>query len=371
MVKQIGSKEFGNYIMKLINKEDLSSQEAEIAFMSILNNEQTDMQQGAFLSALTAKGASIKEKAACWNAIYHVDTVKPEFSKDYSFADNSGTGMDTFKTFNISTAASIIAAAGGVTMAKHGSRAITSVCGTVDLLETLGIDMESGSDVVVKSIESTGIGIFNGTSSKIHPTALGRILSQISFGTVLNISASLANPALPKFAVRGVYSKDMLKPVCQLMKEIGYQRCMIINGQIENSFQVMDEASTLGITYVSELCEDGQIKEYSFSPEDVGLRYGIEYELSPLKSREEEAARFVTLIRGKDKSSRRDIVVLNSGLIFQVMGITDSLKDGVDLSIDILNNGKAYDKLEQWIMAQSTDAKESANTFDRYVGRCI
>lgn len=179
-------KQFGNVIAKLINKENLSREEAKTAFSQILSNRQTDMQQGAFLAALTAKGATPEEIAGGWEAIYHLDTVKVELVTDQPLVDNCGTGMDTFKTFNISTAASIIAAAGGIRMAKHGSRALTSFCGTIDIIEELGVDVECDVDIVKQSIENAGIGIFNGMSSKVHPMALGRILSQISFGTVLN-----------------------------------------------------------------------------------------------------------------------------------------------------------------------------------------
>ena len=111
------------------------------------------------------------------------------------------------------TASSIVAAAGGLKIARHGARAITSHCGTVDIAECLGVDVECSVDIVAESIRSTGLGLFNGMSAKVHPQALGRILSQISFGSPLNIAASLANPALPRKAVRGVYSREMLKPV--------------------------------------------------------------------------------------------------------------------------------------------------------------
>ncbi|NTW71189.1 MAG: anthranilate phosphoribosyltransferase [Eubacteriaceae bacterium] len=348
-------KEFGGLIAKLSRRENLSKEESDRAFTSLLNNEQNDMQQGAFLSALTTKGETIEEMAACWRAIYHVDTIKPETLLDMSFTDNSGTGMDTFKTFNVSTAASIIAAAAGIKMAKHGSRALTSMCGTIDLLETLGIDVEGGAEPVVQSIEKTGIGIFNGMSPKVHPQALGRILSQISFGTILNISASLANPALPKYAVRGVYSKEMLVPVAKLMREIGYIRAMIIFGEAEGFSTGMDEASTIGKTYVAKLSDDGAITEYCFTPEDLGITRGNPDDLRPLKDREAEAVRFIEILNGSDKGTRSDIVCLNSGLILELMGVANSLKEGYEMSKNIIDDGRAYQKLFDWVTHQNSD----------------
>ncbi|MCK5350344.1 MAG: anthranilate phosphoribosyltransferase, partial [Desulfobacula sp.] len=217
------NKEFGSIITRLIQKENLTRNEAKQSFASVLSNEVTDMQQGAFLAALTAKGETKEEVAGSWEAIYDLDTTKVDLESDIKTVDNSGTGMDTFKTFNISTAASVIAAAGGIPMARHGARAITSVCGTVDMAEALGVDVECTADLVVKSIKTAGLGLFNGMSPHIHPMALGRILSQIYFGSTLNIAASLANPALPSIGVRGVYSKEIILPVANVMKEIGYK----------------------------------------------------------------------------------------------------------------------------------------------------
>ena len=133
---------FGSRVDRLIRGEDLSREEANILFGQILKNEQPDLQQGAFLAAITAKGASAEEIAGIWQAIYDIDTVKVRPEVCGPLADNCGTGMDGIKTFNISTAASLVAAADGICMAKHGCRAITSMCGAADILEALGVDVE-------------------------------------------------------------------------------------------------------------------------------------------------------------------------------------------------------------------------------------
>lgn len=353
-------KEFGKIITKLINKDNLTRKEAKKAFTQIIANKQTAMQQGAFLAALTAKGETSEEIAAAWEAIYHLDTVKVTSSLPEPLVDNCGTGMDAFKTFNISTVAAIVAAAGGVKMAKHGARALTSQCGTIDILEELGVDVECDVKIVERSIKKVGIGIFNGTSPKVHPVALGRILSQISFGSVLNISASLANPALPQYGVRGVYSKELINFVPKIMQEVGYIRALAVHGLVDNQTG-MDEASTLGTTFVGELKSDGSINYYSFLPEDIGIKRGSKDELQPLSDRRQEAIRLLNILKGYDYSSRSDIVCLNAGLIFYLMDETISIKEGYQKARKIIASGLAMDKLKEWIKYQNSDPREGLN----------
>src|SRR5512136_2976328 len=254
---------FGSKVDALIKGQSLSRADSRDLFMQILQDVQPDLQQGAFLAAITAKGATPQEIAGIWEAIYEIDTVKVRPDVCGPLAENCGTGMDSIKTFNISTAASIVAAADGIKMAKHGARAITSKCGAVDILEELGVDVECDATLVKKSIEKAGIGIFNGMSSKVHPKALYRILSQIRFGTILNIAGSLANPARPAYAVRGVYSEKMVLPIAESMREIGYRRALVMHGRSADGSRGMDELSTLGSSSVAELDEDGVIREYT------------------------------------------------------------------------------------------------------------
>ena len=147
---------FGSNIQRLINKEDLDRDIIRKMFTQVLRGEQPDLQQGAFLAALVAKGETAAEIAGAWEAIREVDTVKVEPKVDGPILDNCGTGLDPFKTFNISTAASIIAAAEGVVLARHGARSITSKCGTVDVAEALGVDVEAEIEVARKSVEQCG-----------------------------------------------------------------------------------------------------------------------------------------------------------------------------------------------------------------------
>ena len=347
-------KVFGAVISKLIRKENLTREESRDMFYEILDNAQTDMHQGAFLAALAAKGETAEEIAGGWEAIYDLDTVKVVPETKGPLVDNCGTGMDSVKTFNISTAASIVAAAGGITLAKHGARAITSACGTVDILEELGVDVECEPEVVKNSIERAGIGIFNGTSPKVHPRALGRILSQISFGTVLNIAASLANPALPSYGVRGVYSRELLQHAPLIMREIGYKKALVVYGLSDDGKRGMDEASTLGETLVAELKEDGDIQYSSFLPEDFGIKRAAPEDVRPLPDIHEEALRLVRVLSGAENGPRRDIVCLNGGLILYLMEVSDSIKEGYHCARELIHSGKAVNKLRDWVREQNT-----------------
>lgn len=348
---------FGSIITRLISKQNLSREKTKQIFLSVLNNETTDMQQGGFLAALTAKGETEQEVAGAWEAIYEADTVKISID-NAALTDNCGTGMDTFKTFNISTAASIIAASGGIPMARHGARAITSVCGTVDMAEALGVDVECTAEIVAKSIEESGIGLFNGMSPNIHPNALGRILSQIYFGSTLNIAASLANPALPAIGVRGVYSKDIIIPVARVMKEIGYKNAIVLHGTVDDTGLGMDEASVCGKTYCAYLSENGDINEFDIHPEDFGMGKGRKEELAPVEDLASETKLFAELISNKSNGARKEAVLLNAGLIFYAAGKAKDIEDGIGKAAYALESGNAFNTLEKWVSCQNTEPEK-------------
>jgi anthranilate phosphoribosyltransferase len=346
---------FGSKVDALIKGQNLTRSEANDLFKQILNNEQPDLHQGAFLAAITAKGATAQEIAGIWEAIYEIDTVQVHPDVSGPLVENCGTGMDTIKTFNISTAASIVAAADGIIMAKHGARAITSKCGAVDILEILGVDVECDVSLVKRSIEQAGIGIFNGMSGKVHPSALYRILSQIRFGTILNIAGSLANPALPDYGVRGVYSRDMVPPIAQAMREIGYKRAFVVHGRSEDDARGMDELSTLGQTHVAELTEDGTIREYTIMAEDLGVAKADEPSILHQGDRFEEAIRLIRVLSGKDRGHRREIVCLNASPVLCITDHAASVKEGMDKAADIIDSGKPIKKLIAWVAEQNRD----------------
>ncbi|MBW1637219.1 MAG: anthranilate phosphoribosyltransferase [Deltaproteobacteria bacterium] len=347
------NRQLGDFIIRLIAKQDLTREESYEGFRMVLNNEVTDMQQGAFLAALTAKGETAAEVAGGWQAVYDLDTKKVALD-GMEVVDNCGTGMDTFKTFNISTAASLVAAAGGVKIARHGARAITSSCGTVDMAEYFGVDMECDVETVARSIKETGIGLFNGMSPRVHPMALSRILSQICFGSPLNIAASMANPALPKIAVRGVYSPALLRPVAEVMQSIGYRDAVVVYGAISGSEKGMDEASVCGQTHGIHLRE-GKLTEISFEPEQCGLKKHDAAALAADPDRKSGAVKMCRLLAGKGDRARCDAVALNSALIFYVRGMVETIEKGVEKAQELLLSGQALKLLTRWVEVQNSD----------------
>lgn len=337
-------------------------------FSQILNDEQPDAHQGAFLAAITAKGPTPDEIAGGWEAIIELDTIRviPRISGD--LFENCGTGMDGVDTFNISTAASIVAAAAGVPMAKHGARAITSRCGTVDILEILGVEVEADPPIIKRSIEEAGIGIFNGMSPKVHPAGLGRILSKIRFGTILNMAGSLANPAMPRSGLRGVYSKDLVIPVAEAMKKIGYTRAMVVFG-LASDGRGMDEVSPSGKSFVAEVREDGGIETFDLTPADFGAEPVDERHLLPREDRVDEAVELLRVLSGMERGPKETAVSINSAPILKIAGKVDDLWEGFSISREIIRSGKATEKLGEWVRAQNSDPLAGAESFELLVER--
>ena len=359
-IREDSLKRFGDHITELIRGENLSKEITKKMMMDTLTGAQPDLQQGAFLASLRMKGETEEEIIGCFEAIIESDTnsVKME---GLPVLENCGTGMDSLKTFNISTLSAIVAACMGVPIARHGSRAISSKCGTVDLCETLGVDVECSVDTVKASIEQCGLGLFNGTSAEVHPMGLGRILSQIRFGTTLNIAASLANPALPKLAVRGVGAPDQIEPTLRVMKRIGYKKGLVFHGFNADKTAGMDELSTLGVSQVGFFNENGNSEYFEITPKDAGLSIGDYEGIKPDTDRRSEAVKAVSLLAGKGNGSRADIVAMNAGAILWIAQKTESLKEGVVAARKVLSEGKALNKLVSWVKAQNRNPESGNN----------
>lgn len=356
-------KNFGAKIQRLIEGKNLSRDETYGMFKEVLLNEQPDLQQGAFLAALVAKGETVEEIAGAWTAIDEIDTVHVNPDIQGGVFENSGTGMDTLKTFNVSSAAAIVAAACGVTMARHGARAITSLCGTVDIVEAVGIDVECDLNIVEKSIREANIGLFNGMSPKVHPGALGRILSQIRFGSTLNIAASLANPCRPTSGLRGVYTEKLLPIAAEVMQAIGYEKGMVVHGKDSISGYGMDELSISGQTMVFEFTRYSR-HEYTLYPEDIGLKRMPFEEIASMGEPSREALRFIQVLSGKGHQACIDFTCLNAGAILYTAGKCDSLKKGVELSREMIECNRAVEKLRQWATYQNSSGGAGLQRFE-------
>jgi anthranilate phosphoribosyltransferase len=363
MATDASLKSFGAAIQRLIQGEDLSRAECYAAFKEILLNEQPDLHQGAFLAGLTAKGETPEEVAGAWQAIVELDTARVDIPPDEPLVENCGTGMDRLKTFNVSSAAAVVAAAGGVRLARHGARGLTSACGTVDLLEAVGIAVDCSVETVAHSIRTCGIGLFNGMSARVHPRALFRILSQIRFGSILNIAASLASPCRPTHAVRGVYSAELLPAVSRVMRAIGYRRAMVVHGFDGERENGMDEISTLGESVVRELHPDGREDSYSLAPEDVGIRRAAYADIATTGDIRRETDRFLKVLAGTAPPACIDITCLNAAAVLYVAGKAADLKSGVAQCREIIHTGRALEKLRHWATVQRAEGAPSAKRF--------
>ncbi len=362
-------KQFGANIQRLINKEDLTQEETYNMFKEVLSNEQPDLQQGAFLAALVSKGETIEEIVGTWQAIVEFDTVPAMIACEGPLVENSGTGMDSLKTFNVSTAAAIVASACGATMVRHGARALTSFCGTVDMAEALGVDVECDVDTVVASIQSEGIGLFNGMSPNVHPGGLGRILSQIRFGSTLNIAASLANPAQPSHGLRGVYREDLVPRVGEIMAAIGYSRSLVVHGKAADQDGGMDELSVCGESLVHEISSTGESSTYTLRPEDAGLTTVPFAEIATTGDLLQERTRFLEVLSGKGHESCIAFTCLNAGAALYVGGQADSIESGVTLSREAIGSGAAMGKLRSWVQAQNRNPDQGLATLNAITNR--
>ena len=356
---------FGKGIQKLIDRRDLSEDETYSMFREVLAGEQPDLQQGAFLAALVAKRETAGEITGAWRAIQELDTVDVVGPLPSLRCENSGTGMDSLKTFNVSSAAAVIAAACGVTMTRHGARALTSCCGTVDILEAVGVDVSGTVEGVAKSIREAGIGLFNGMSPLVHPAALGRILSQIRFGSTLNIAASLANPARPTHAVRGVYSEALLGIVAEVMPTIGYERGMVVYGRDRRLAGGMDELSVTGPTVIHEFSSAGAPFVYVLNPEDIGLVCAPFEAVATTGDIRTERRRFLRVLTGQEGGACEDFACLNAAAILQVTGRVASLREGLSVSRECLVTGAALNKLREWVEIQGGTSHAGSGILDQ------
>jgi len=362
--KENDLREFGGLIEKILAGDDLSEQQAYEAFVQVLSERQPELNQGAFLAALRAKGENVDEIAGCWRAIMDLDTVNVEINSGKMLVENCGTGMDRIKTFNISTASAIVASSLGVPMARHGARAITSNSGTVDMAEALGVDVECSVEVVKQSIEKSNIGLFNGMSVNVHPGGLFRILKHIRFGSILNIAASLANPASPRIGVRGVYDDSLLDTVVSLMNRLGYEKGIVYTGFDSVCKNSMDEVSTMGITRVVEF-DNGEQSSYTLSPEDMRIPRGTYEDIKPLQNFEDEIVEFLKAFTDPSHSSRVDAICVNTAPILYVCGRARDYVEGAAMAREAIMSGRALKQLKLWVMTQNRDPEKGIRILEK------
>ena len=362
-------REFGKVVDRLKRGEDIGRAQARDCWRQICREEQPDLQQGAFIAALAAKGETTEEIAGTFEALYEHDTTKVTVNTSSPLVDNCGTGADTLKTFNISTAAAIVAAACGVHVVRHAARAITSSCGAIDVIEALGVNVEAGPEIPKQSIEHAGIGAWNAFLPSIHPRMLGRVLSQIRFGSTINIVGPLLNPTMPDFKVMGVPRLEMIDIEARTLRELGIRRAFVMHGQDEASDTGMDELSTLGPSTFAELQPDGAIRRGTLDPRQFGIKPARPEDVCSSRNVERDALLLLRVVMGGGEAAHRDIVCLNAAPLLYLTDRVSTLEDGVARARRALADGSALAKLQDWVRWQNVRPEDGLPILARMIAK--
>ena len=359
-------RDFGALVARLTHGESLSREEARECWRQVCEEEQSDLQQGGFIGALKAKGETPEEVAGTFEALYEHDTLKVEVDTPEPLIDNCGTGADTLKTFNISSGAAIVSAACGLYVVRHAARAISSNCGAIDVVEALGVNVESAPDVPKQSIEKAGICAWNAFLPTVHPKTLARVLSQIRFGSAINLVGPLLNPTMPAYKVMGVPAPDMIDIEVRTLREIGFKRAFVMHGLDDDTpDKGMDEVSTLGPTHIAELSEDGEIETRIINPADFGIERARYEDVASSRDVQEGALVLLRVLTGKDQGAPRDIVCLNAAPLLYVMGKAKDLHEGLEMARQAIDDGRAVAKLRDWVTWQNHKPEDGLPTLDK------
>ncbi len=330
-------------IIKIVNKEDLSYEEARETMLEIMRGETTATQNAAFLAALSTKSAkaeTIDEISGCAYAMRSLAT--PVEHPGMEVLEIVGTGGDGAHSFNISTTASMIAAAGGVKVAKHGNRAASSLSGTADCLEALGVNIQQDPALCRKMLEAAGFCFMFAQKYHAAMKYVGPIRKELGFRTVFNILGPLTNPAKPEMFLLGVYDEYLVEPVAKVLSSLGVQRALVVYGQDH-----LDEISASAATTVCEL-RDGFYRSFEIRPEDFGLTRGTKEEIvGGTAADNAEITRGI--LNGTIGGTKRTIVLMNAGAALYVGKAAPSLKEGIALAAELVDSGKALDTLNRVI----------------------
>ncbi len=328
-------------IVKIVNKEDLTYDEAYTVMNEIMSGETTPTQNAAFLASLSTKSAKAEttdEIAGCAAAMRD-HAVKVTTGMDVF--EIVGTGGDGAHSFNISTTSALVAAAGGMKVAKHGNRAASSKCGTADCLEALGVNIDQSPEKCVELLQKAGMCFFFAQKYHTSMKYVSAIRKELGFRTVFNILGPLTNPGSPKMQLLGVYDEYLVEPLAQVLISLGVERGMVVYGQDK-----LDEISMSAPTTVCEF-KDGWFKSYVIAPEDFGLERCTKEDL--VGGTPEENAQITRAILQGEKGPKRNAVLMNAGAALYIGGKAATLQDGITLAAELIDSGKAAQTLEQLI----------------------
>ena len=334
-------------ITKIVQKEDLTYDEAYQTMREIMSGETTPTQNAAFLAALSTKSAvaeTADEISGCAEAMRELAT--PVEHPGVKTLEIVGTGGDKAGTFNISTTAAIITAAAGGTVTKHGNRAASSKCGTADCLEALGVNLDQPPAKVADELATCRIAFLFAQSYHAAMKYVGAIRKELGFRTVFNILGPLTNPAKPEYFLLGVYDEYLVDVIARVLATLGVEHALVVFGT-----DVMDEVSASAPTKVCEL-RDGTFENYEIAPEDFGLE---RCEKSDLAGGEpaENARILRAVLSGEDTGPKRTAALLNAGAALYACDQVASIAEGVDKAREAIDSGAATETLETFIAASN------------------
>ena len=328
-------------IVKLVNKEDLTYDEAYAVMNEIMSGQTTATQNAAFLAALSTKSTraeTIDEIAGCAAAM-RAHATQVETGMD--IFEIVGTGGDNAHSFNISTTSALVAAAGGMKVAKHGNRAASSQCGTADCLEALGVNIRQSPKRCLELLNEVGMCFFFAQEYHTSMKYVGAIRKELGFRTVFNILGPLTNPGTPSLQLLGVYDEYLVEPLAQVLISLGIRRGMVVYGQDR-----LDEMSMSAPTTVCEI-RDGWFRTSVITPEEFGFTRCTKEDMKG--GTPEENAEITLSVLNGEKGAKRDAVLLNAGAALYIGGKAESIKEGIILAAEIINSGKALTTLRKLI----------------------
>jgi anthranilate phosphoribosyltransferase len=339
-----------NALVKLTSGLPLDREEAAQAMTVIMDGAATQAQIGAMLAALRVKGETVEEITG-FARVMRERSLRVHTNRR-PLLDTCGTGGDTVKTFNISTAAAFVAAAAGAGVAKHGNRSVTSKCGSADVLESLGVRLDLSPEAVGRCIDTVGIGFLFARNH--HPAmkyAAGP-RAELGVRTVFNALGPLTNPAGASRQVIGVYDSALCAPLAEVLGNLGSEHVLVVHGKAG-----LDEIATFGETIVAEY-RDGVLRTFTLTPEVLGLSAASPESVAPGQDAAENAVLLRGVLSGHDRGPRRDIVLANAAAALFVSGIAETLPEGVVKAGQTIDSGAAVATLDALIACTLREAPE-------------
>jgi len=323
----------------LAEGRSLDAEIAKGAMRELMSGSCSEAQIGAFLMGLRAKGETVEELVAFAETMRSLCVkIRPKLKSDALLTDLCGTGGAPLKTFNVSTIAAFVVAGAGVAVAKHGNRGITSQCGSADVLEALGVNLNAQPKDVERAIEEIGIGFMFAPNFHLAMRHVAEARKELGIRTVFNMLGPLANPANAQAQLLGVFSKELIEKYPEVLRALGVKRALVVHG-----LDGVDEISISGRTLVGEL-KNGAIQHYELNPESFGFRPARPEEIGSLPATQ-SAELTKQILSGKLRDARYEMVLMNAGAAIYVSGKTQSLEESIARAQESIQNGSAFEKL--------------------------